>query len=72
MQLNQSATNKRKARTKAKDLGHDLVNFRKSRSTSHIDVAFCSKCFAYAFIEEDEIRGKAVSEVCFKKEYKKC
>jgi hypothetical protein len=70
VQFNTDAVNKRKARAKAKDLGHDLVNFRKSRSTPHVDVTFCSKCYAYAFIEEDEVRGKAVTEVCFKKESK--
>jgi hypothetical protein len=68
MQFNTDATNKRKARSKAKKLGHDLSNFRQSHSQPQISVAYCQKCYVYAFVEEDDIRGHAVTQPCTRKD----
>lgn len=68
MQFNTDETNKRKARAKAKRLGHDLSNFRKSASSLTVDVAYCNKCYSYAFVEGDDIRGKAVTDQCTRKD----
>lgn len=64
MQLKASETTRKKARTRAASLGHDLVNFRKSRTNPNQEIAYCRHCFKYAFVEEDDIRGGAVTDYC--------
>ena len=60
--MNQSETTRKKARALAFELGHALVNFRKSQTHEHL--AYCRHCFKYVFVDGDDVRGAAVREWC--------
>ena len=59
--MNQPETTRKKARNQARLLGHKLTKFRRKEDR---ESAYCKSCFKYAFIDEGEVRGGAVSEVC--------
>lgn len=66
MKLLQPETTRKKARARARDLGHRLVNFRKRKLDGEY-VAWCLDCKFMVITHDDDFHGAAVTQPCFNK-----
>ena len=64
MKLLQPETTRKKARTRARDLGHRLANFRKRKLDGEY-VAWCLDCKFMVITHDDDFHGAAVTQPCF-------